>query len=66
MVTVPGNNYFQFPYKISTSHQEKKDFLPVVTVPSGMKKAPIIIAIAAANLKNQNLKQIIFYYTNNT
>ena len=27
MVTVPGNNYFQFPYKISTSHQEKKRFL---------------------------------------
>lgn len=24
IVTVPGNNYFQFPYKISTSHKEKK------------------------------------------
>lgn len=30
---------------------------PVVKVPSGMKKAPTIIATAVANLKNQNLRQ---------
>ena len=35
----------------------ERDFSPVVKVPSGMKKAPIIIATAAANLKNQNLEQ---------
>lgn len=30
--------------------------LPVVNGPSGMKKAPTLIASAVANLKNQNLK----------
>lgn len=31
--------------------------LPVVKGPSGMKNAPIVIAVAAANLKNQNLRR---------
>lgn len=30
--------------------------LPVVNGPSGMKNAPTVMAVAAANLKNQNLQ----------
>lgn len=32
-------------------------FIPVVKVPSGMKKAPTVIPTSARNLKNQNLRQ---------
>lgn len=65
IVTVPGNNYFNFLIKYQHhTIKGKKDFLPVVKVPSGMKKAPIIIATAAANLKNQNLKQQKKFFIN--
>ena len=33
-----------------------KQLIPVVKGPSGMKNAPTVIAVAAANLKNQNLQ----------
>lgn len=39
------------------SNDDRNAHLPVVKGPSGMKNAPTVIAVAAANLKNQNLQR---------
>lgn len=61
-MTTPGSSYYNILYnKQKYYHRIFFKSSPVVKVPSGMKKAPTIIATAVANLKNQNLRQKEMY-----